>query len=508
MAFALSWRTGLALLCALLLDIATRLNISRPRLAELIGFEPATWAVILLVAWTRSWWATIAGAVVLLGLRTFAIAEHGCRHFLRRPVALVNDVRLVPDLQELLTNTGGPNTLGYVAIALAVYLLLSAALLRGVAGQAPAVGGLATVSLLGTLIVGQPVTLSVRAVEEVVALAFVGDFESRVALEHAEVIDTWNDIPREFRRRDLHVLIVESYGETVFRHEPYKTLREERIPWFAAKLAESGLKIRSRYYRSPTFGGRSWFAHSAIAAGLMVGDSDRYRMLLDSEVEPLASHFRRGGYRTTLVAPAITRAWPEADYFGFENVLVFASLGYTGPRFGFAMVPDQWVIHRVRNRLGPGPHLVEWHLTSTHAPFTAHAPVLDDDALAAANPYEGLEAKRFKIRWPDLENAEVGYAWAMDYEFQVLADAIPRLLAEGGLAVVVGDHQPNGALTEDDASWNVPCHVIGRELDGWPGYSAGVIPSGDAAPLSQLFVDILESESVSVGPQTNLGAPR
>ncbi|MEO1482678.1 MAG: hypothetical protein AAFU77_11280 [Myxococcota bacterium] len=489
----------------MVLDVLTRANLFRPAWTELLSFEPLTWALILVVAWTRSWWATVAAAVALVGIRTFAIAEHGCRHFLKRPLDLLNDLRLVPELQELLTNTGGPNTLSFLAVALGLYVLLAIALLRGVSGHTGAVAALAGAVLVPALFLGQNMTLSGRIASELGSLTGAGSFEARVAAEHATVIERWNGADRAFRGRDLHLIVVESYGETVFRHPPYRALREERLPRFAADLAAAGFSVQSRYYRSPTFGGRSWFAHSAISAGVMVGDSDRYRMLLDSKIEPLASHFRRGGYTTTLVAPAIIRAWPESRYFSFDEVLVFESLGYEGPRFGFAMVPDQWVLDRVSARLGPGPNFVEWHLTSTHAPFTAHAPFLSAEALAAEHPYRDVEVKRFPITWPDLNNAEVGYAWAMDYEFQVLADALPRLIEDGGIAIVVGDHQPNGALTGDEATWNVPCHVIGSNLHRWEGYREGIEPRGPAAPLSQLFVDILENESVTAESRKDPG---
>ncbi|MEM6733971.1 MAG: hypothetical protein AAF658_20580, partial [Myxococcota bacterium] len=150
----------------------------------------------------------------------------------------------------------------------------------------------------------------------------------------------------------------------------------------------------------------------------------------------------------------------------------------------------------------PAPRFVEWHLVSTHAPFATHAPWLNPEELERADPYADRKGTKFDIQWPYLEDAHRGYAWSLDYEFRVLADVLPKLLEEGGVAILVGDHQPNGAMMQPGATWEVPCHVVSPDretLSEWSRFSPGGTPSfsKDAPPLAELYADILKSELVT-----------
>ena len=83
--------------------------------------------------------------------------------------------------------------------------------------------------------------------------------------------------------------------------------------------------------------------------------------------------------------PAITLAWPEARYFGYDRVLAAADLGYRGQPFNWVTMPDQFTLAAFeRQVLDPAPRppvFAEIALISSHAPWTPIPPLLPWDAL-------------------------------------------------------------------------------------------------------------------------------
>ena len=83
--------------------------------------------------------------------------------------------------------------------------------------------------------------------------------------------------------------------------------------------------------------------------------------------------------------PAITLAWPEADYFGYDRVLAAADLGYRGQPFNWVTMPDQFTLAAFERRLlDPAPRapvFAEIALISSHAPWTPIPPLLPWEAI-------------------------------------------------------------------------------------------------------------------------------
>src|SRR3546814_9370946 len=93
-----------------------------------------------------------------------------------------------------------------------------------------------------------------------------------------------------------------------------------RLDAFATRASAAGVAQLSGRLASPTVGGQSWLAHATLLSGLRVEDEVAYRMLLSSDRQTLVHAFRRAGYRTVGLMPAITRPWPEGRLIGFDVV--------------------------------------------------------------------------------------------------------------------------------------------------------------------------------------------
>jgi hypothetical protein len=294
------------------------------------------------------------------------------------------------------------------------------------------------------------------------------------------------------RGADVFLFLVESYGNAVLgpRHASRMTAIHRD---FAADLDAAGYAVVSCALDSSTYGGGSWLAHATLATGLRVGDGLEFAVLRQAQPHPrtMAWYFQQAGYRTVLVQPGTTRRFPEGEVHGFERKYYAPDLGYRGPAFGWATMPDQYVLEAVHRRevaAADRPLFVEYALVSSHAPWTVLPPVVDDwSRLQDGRLYRELPVRRFKVRWDRLGEGGPAYLETLAYDFAVLGRYLARLAPREALVIVMGDHQAAGSVTDYDPSPAVPVHVISRNrallalFDG-PAYASGLLPPPGQAP--------------------------
>ena len=289
---------------------------------------------------------------------------------------------------------------------------------------------------------------------------------------------------------DVHVFLIESYGYTLFKNPQHN---QEFVPIaerFSAALQKTGFHMVSHCLRSPTFGGASWLAFGTLESGVWASNQIQYNFLLNSEVRTLASYFNQAGYRTVSVMPGTTLPWPEGEFFSYTRSYYAKDFAYRGPSFGWAPMPDQFVLETIyRKELlqREQPLFVRYVLISSHAPFHNQPEYIDDwEAIGDGAVYHQVDPVTFPINWPDLTNAAEAYLRSIEYEFKVLGRYISRYLQEDSLVIIMGDHQPNGQITGEDASWLVPVHILSRDhrlLEPFKrlGYKEGMIPHNPPA---------------------------
>jgi len=142
------------------------------------------------------------------------------------------------------------------------------------------------------------------------------------------------------------------------------------------------------------------------------------------------------------------------------------------------------------------PLFIEYALVSSHAPWSVLPPVVDDwSRLEHGDLYRGLSARRYPVRWDQLEEGGQAYLTSLISDFEILGRYLARLPANrDALVIVLGDHQPAGSVTGHDPSAAVPIHVISRsralvDRFGARGYTTGMIPDrGRAAAGMETFL--------------------
>ena len=255
---------------------------------------------------------------------------------------------------------------------------------------------------------------------------------------------------------------------------------------FAKVLDQHGFAAVSSYLVSPTYGGSSWLAHGTLESGLRTGDDLKEKALLHSSVPPMASCFSKSGYRTVSVMPGTRFAFPEGAYFGYEQAYYARDFNYHGPIFGWAPMPDQFVLDWVRRReftKREQPLFVRYVLISSHAAFNVQPPYIPDwDVIGDGSIYNDRQPVSYPIIWPNLKNAGDAYLRSLDYVFTTLGDYFAKYVSADTLIIIIGDHQPNLQLTGAGEPWSVPVHIISRNprfLEPFRkrGYTPGLTPA-------------------------------
>lgn len=284
---------------------------------------------------------------------------------------------------------------------------------------------------------------------------------------------------------DVLLFVIESYGRVVFSRPQYLQDMKVTLDRFDKVLAQHGFEAVSSYLSSSTYGGSSWLAHATLESGVRVGNDLEETALLRSSLLPMASLFRKNGYRTVSVMPGTRFAFPQGTYYDYDQAYYAWNFDYQGPDFGWASMPDQFVLDLIRRReflTREKPLFARYVLISSHAAFNIQPPyIVNWETLGDGSLYKDLEPITFPIYWSNLKEAGKAYLCALDYDFTLLGDYLARYVAADTLIIILGDHQPPMELTGSGEPWSVPVHIISRNprlLDPFRkrGYTTGMFP--------------------------------
>jgi hypothetical protein len=88
----------------------------------------------------------------------------------------------------------------------------------------------------------------------------------------------------------------------------------------------------------------------------------------------LSTAFKRAGWRNVDVVPSNDRGWSEGSFYHFDKVYDRRDLGYHGPGFAYASMPDQYVLSALQRLELAKRHrrhiFAELDLVSSHTPWT------------------------------------------------------------------------------------------------------------------------------------------
>lgn len=442
----------------------------------------------------------------------FRLADLASNTLIGRPVNLSLDLMLLPAILEVLTGSASRLELVLAAVAVPVALAGLFALNLGAVAAAARfmekplnrrlfAGTLAAMAMLtlggarafAPLDQGAVALLAGQAVDAAQASTLRAEYLNRFKQDpFAGKSD--DALLAHLGRRDVYVMFFESYGETVLTNPQYRSVIEPTLAGFEAALAGHGFGMRSGLMESPIRGGQSWLAHGTFLSGERLGDQGLYNLMLTSGRQSLARYFSRAGYRTLAVMPALSRPWPEGEFWGFDRIWRTEDMGYAGPHFGWAAIPDQYTldfIHRQEKRRRDQPLFIEYALISSHGPWEPLPPLLDDwESLGDGQVFRSVTpppspSSTYQPAWSDITRK---YVDSVDYTLKTLQEYLTRYVTDDSLIIILGDHQPAPLITGEGASRSVPVHVISRDpellapFEEW-GFIPGMTPKTGPATL-------------------------
>jgi hypothetical protein len=293
------------------------------------------------------------------------------------------------------------------------------------------------------------------------------------------------------RGKDVVVAFVESYGRSALTAPDYSGPMAATLHAADQRLAAAGFGTRSAYLTSPTSGGGSWLAHSTFLSGLWVDSERRYSTLVSSDRMNVVSAFRRAGWRTAAVMPGNTEDWPEAQFYGFDQVHDSRSFGYRGPDLGWASIPDQYslsVLERTEHgRKARPPLFTEIALVSSHAPWPIIPEVVAWNRVGDGTVYESMTTgePRDAIWAKGTAAVRTAYRRSLEYSLNSVVAWLETYGSKDTVVVLLGDHQGAPLLTEPHANRDVPVTFIAGDpaaLDrvaDW-GWTSGMAPAAEA----------------------------
>ncbi|MCF6368021.1 sulfatase-like hydrolase/transferase [Rhizobium halophilum] len=452
-------------------------------------------------------------ATLLLGVLLFLkLADIGTGLAFQRPFNPYLDFKIIVDGWNLLSGSiGGTGAVAYAGAAIALLIIvclvffwslggfrdLSPKIIRRLA--VTAVGALAFGSLMLTLAPGiVPVSanagpyISNRVSMIRQSIADLSAFEQELKVDPIANV-AQDELLASLAGTDIVIIFVESYGRTAIEDDRYSPTIEVRLQQVERQVHDAGLAIRSGWLTSPTVGGLSWLAHGALLSGLWTDTQARYDRMIASKRQSLNSLFREAGWRTTAIMPAITMDWPEGGYFGYDSIRDAAGLGYLGKPFNWVTMPDQYTLsafERLERRDANAPVMAEIALISSHAPWTPVPTLIEWSRIGDGRVFN-VQAERGdppSVVWSDPSRVRQQYLASIDYVLQTLGSYI-EIHGDSTLFVILGDHQPAAIITGEDASRDVPIHIIGssdlvKRTEAW-GWTEGMLPSS-ASPSMRM----------------------
>ena len=164
-------------------------------------------------------------------------------------------------------------------------------------------------------------------------------------------------------------------------------------------------------------------------------------------------------------------------------------MGYAGPRFSYASMPDQYTLaalQRLELEQPTGPVMAEIDLVSSHSPWAPLPRLIDSSrsATARSSPrWRPRVSRRRSVAGPDLLKA--AYAESIAYTLEAVTSFVQRLHDPDLVLVVLGDHQPASMSPVKACSRDVPVSIIAADPEvmdraaGW-GWQVGLRPDAGA----------------------------
>jgi hypothetical protein len=320
----------------------------------------------------------------------------------------------------------------------------------------------------------------------------------------AQVIDSYDpeaslpasDLLSGLRGKDVIIAFVEGYGQVAIQGTSFSPGVDAFLRRSTASLARAGWSTQSAWLTAPGFGGISQLAHSTLQSGLWVNTIQRYAELVASSRFTLSDAFNKVGWRTVSDSPSDDYYWPPGtSFYHFDKVYDRRNVGYHGPTFSYASMPDEYTLARFQQlELTPGhkPVMAEIDLVSSHEPWAPLPVMVPWNKVGNGSIFDPMPAHG-ATRIATLASASKerqAFSTSIKYSLGVLTSWVTELNDPNLVLILLGDEQPAAPVTGPNASHAVVASIIARDpsvfkrIAPW-GWQDGLLP-GPSAPFESM----------------------
>ncbi len=331
-------------------------------------------------------------------------------------------------------------------------------------------------------------------------------------------IDGFRGVPGDrlltgLRGKDVLLVFVEAYGQVSVQGSRFAPAIDALLDRGTRELRTAGFSARSAFVDAPGFGGMSWLAHSTLQSGVWVDSQRRYDQLVGTHRFTLSDAFDRAGWRTISFAPADDRDWPEgSSFYHYGKLYDRRDMGYRGPGFTYAPMPDQYMFAALQRLVLSKPHrplFAEVDTVSSHMPWSRIPRQIPWSEVGDGSIFDRVPMYRKpESFWWHPREVKAAYARSLEYSLKVLISYVQRYGRKNLVLLVVGDEQPLAIVSGTHASHDVPISIIAHDpsvlerIGGW-GWQAGLLPSPRAPvwPMSAVRNRFLTAFDSEAGPR-------
>jgi hypothetical protein len=301
-----------------------------------------------------------------------------------------------------------------------------------------------------------------------------------------------SDLLTGLRGKDVIIDFIESYGQVAVQGTSVSRGVDAVLRRSTASLARAGWSTRSAWITSPGFGGISQLSHSTLQSGLWVNTELRYADLVASRRFTLSDAFDKAGWRTVSDSPEDDPVWPPGTrFYHFDKLYNRFNVGYHGPAFSYASMPDQYTYAALQRRqLTPGhkPVMAEIDTVSSHTPWAPLPTMVPWNKVGNGSIFNSMPARSESpiTVWRNASTVRQSFGRSIQYSLETLTSWVTELRDPNLVLILLGDEQPGGPITRPGASHEVPISIVAhdpsvfKQIASWH-WQDGLLP-GHFAP--------------------------
>ncbi len=328
-----------------------------------------------------------------------------------------------------------------------------------------------------------------------------------------------SDLLSGLRGKDVVIVFVESYGQVAVHGTSFSPGVDAVLRQGSATLARAGVSPAAPTSTPPPSAASAGSPDSTLQSGLWVDNQQRYDQLMGTNRFTLTGAFHQAGWRTVSDIPSDDEPWADGkSFYHFDKFYNRLNVGYHGPTFSYASMPDQYTLAKLQqNELEPGhrPVMAEVDTVSSHIPWTPLPRMvpwnkLGDGSIFDPMPGQGLPAD---VAWRNTGTVRRLYGQSIQYSMRALVWWVTHMNDRNLVLVLMGDHQPTTTISGYGANHEVPVTFIAHDpavvsrISPWH-WQDGLLPGHDAplwsmAAFRNRFLDTFSTSSVAVPLPSN-----